>query len=74
VRWLKKSRAYWYKAQVYLDIIKRQKDVDIKTSDNKYHCTTKVGKKKTSVAHKYSDHFLDLIERIDKGEDYELDM
>jgi SIR2-like domain len=66
--------AYWYKAQVYLDVIKRDKGVDIKASDNKYHCATKVGRKKTSVAHKYSDHFLDLIEKIDKGEDYKLEI
>ena len=66
--------AYWYKAQVYRDRIKREKDVDIKRSDHRYHRATKVGRKKTSVAHKYSDCFLDLIERINKGEDYDLEM
>ena len=71
---LKGQGAYWYRAQVYLDRIKQEKGVDIKTSDNRYHCATKVGRKKTSIAHKYSDHLVDLIERIDKGEEYELEL
>jgi hypothetical protein len=43
---LKGDDAYWYQAQVYLDRIKREKGVDIKRSDNRYHCATKVGRKK----------------------------
>jgi hypothetical protein len=66
--------AYWNKAQVYIERIKREKGVDIKTSDNRYHCATKVGRKKTSVPHKYSDDRLGLIERINRGEEYELDL
>jgi hypothetical protein len=66
--------AYWNKAQVYLDRIRREKGVDLKTNDNRYHCATRVGRKKTSVAHKYSDDLVDLIERMVKGEDYELDL
>jgi hypothetical protein len=34
--------AYWYQAQVYLDRTKQEKGVDIKTSDNRYPCATKV--------------------------------
>ena len=63
---------YWSAAQIYLDTIKREKGVDIKTSDNRYHCATKTGRKKTSVVHKYSDDLQDLIERMEKGEEYEL--
>ena len=65
---------YWSAAQIYLDTIKREKGVDIKTSDNRYHCATKTGRKKTSVVHKYSDDLQDLIERMEKGEEYELDL
>jgi len=54
--------------------MKREKGVDIKTSDNRYHCTTKTGRKTTSVAHKYSPDLVDLIERMMKGEEYELDL
>jgi hypothetical protein len=71
---LARKGAYWNKAQVFIDRIKREKGIDIKASDNRYHCATKVGRKKTSIAHKHSDHFLDLAERIEKGEDYELEM
>jgi hypothetical protein len=66
--------SYWYKAQVYLDRIKSEKGVDIKASDNGYHSTTKTGRKTTSVAHKYSPDFVDLIQRMMKGEEYELDI
>jgi hypothetical protein len=71
---LRGEDAYWYQAQVYLDRIKREKGIDIKRSDNRYHCATKVGRSKNSIAHKYSDHLMDLIERMDRGEDYQLDL
>lgn len=64
--------AYWAKAQYYLDKIKTDKGVDLKTNDNKYHCATKTGKK--SLVHKYSDHLLDIARRIKKGEDYTLEL
>jgi len=65
---------YWSKAHDYLDQIKQQKGVDIKTSDNRYHCATKTGRTKTSVVHRYSPDFVDLIERMRKEEEYELDL
>ncbi len=64
--------AYWFKAQIYIDKIKSEKKYDIKASDNKYHSATKTGKK--SLSHKYSDHLLDLMQKIAKGETYELDL
>jgi hypothetical protein len=66
--------AYWSKAQVYLDRIKRENGVDIKSSDNRYHSSTKTGRKKTSVAHKYSPDLVDLIKRMMKGEEYDLNL
>ena len=65
---------YWSKAHDYLDQIKQQKGVDIKTSDNRYHCATKTGRTKTSVVHRYSPDFVDLIERMRKEGEYELDL
>lgn len=65
---------YWHWAKIFLNKIKRDKGVDIQSSDNIYHCATRIGKKKTSIVHKYSDHFLDIIEKIEKGEDFELDI
>ncbi len=35
--------SYWYRAQIYLDRIKKEKGVDIKASDNRDHCATKTG-------------------------------
>jgi hypothetical protein len=71
---LKGERAYWSVAQVYLDRVRREKGIDIKKSDNRYHCATKLGRSKNSIAHKYSDDLLDLIERMKNGEEYELDL
>lgn len=67
-----KKNTYWATAQQYIDRIKTDKKIDIKKSDNRYHCATKTGK--TSVVHKYSDHLFDLIQRIKRDEDYELDI
>jgi hypothetical protein len=68
---LKGTGAYWSEAQLFVDRIKRDKGIDIKRSDNLYHSATKTGKK--SVAHKYSDHLLELIERMKAGKEYEID-
>jgi hypothetical protein len=65
---------YWNKAQVYLDRIKREKGIDVKASDNRYHFATKTGRKTTSVTHKYSPDLVDLIQRMIKGEEYEMDL
>src|SRR5262249_24182529 len=43
-------------------------------SDNRYHRATRVGRKTTSVAHKYSDHLVELIERMMSGADYDLNL
>lgn len=67
-----KKNTYWAIAQQYIDLIRADKKIDIKKSDNRYHCATKTGK--TSVVHKYSDHLFDLIQRIKRGENYELDI
>lgn len=70
---IKGKGSYWYEAQIYLDRIKKEKGFDIKASDNRYHCATKTGRTATAIAHKYSDDLLDLMERMKKGEAYELD-
>ncbi len=64
--------AYWGVVQPYLDRVKREKCVDIKKSDNRYHCATRVGRSKNSVAHKYSDQCVELLLKMRKGEAYEL--
>jgi hypothetical protein len=71
---IKGKGEYWYEAQIYLDRIKKEKGVDIKASDNRYHCATKTGRTATAIAHKYSDDLLDLMRRMKEGEAYELDL
>ena len=61
--------AYWAVAQSYLDRIKNDHGVDIKKSDNAYHCATKTGKK--STAHKYSESLCEVMMKMKKGEPYE---
>jgi hypothetical protein len=65
-------KAYWAKAQPFLDRLTKESGVNIKQSDNQYHCKTKTGKK--SAVHKYSDDLLDIILRMAKGEEYKLEM
>jgi hypothetical protein len=60
--------AYWAVAQSYLDRIKTDHGVDIKKSDNTYHCATKTGKK--STAHKYSDALFEILTKMKIGEPY----
>lgn len=71
---IKGKGSYWHEAQIYLDRIKKEKGVDIKASDNRYHCATKTGRTATAIAHKYSDDLLELMWSMKKGEAYELDL
>jgi hypothetical protein len=67
-----KSNAYWSKAQFYIDKIKAEKNIDIKSSDNQFHSATKSGKK--SVVHKYSDHLVELISQVKAGGSYKVEI
>jgi hypothetical protein len=63
---------YWAKAKPFIDRLTKESGMNIKESDNRYHCKTKTGKK--SAVHKYSDDLLDILLKMAKGEDYQLDM
>lgn len=60
----------WNKANQPLAQIKEEKGIDIKSSDNKYHCAVKVGKKDSSVSRKYSSAAIELLKRVRDGEAY----
>ena len=66
------EKAYWSVAQILIDQIKREKGVDIKTSDNRYHSKTKVSKK--SVASRYSPELVDLLKLVRSGAAYKREM
>jgi hypothetical protein len=65
------EKAYWLTALKYVDRVSKELGVNIKESDNRYHCKTKTGRK--SYAHKYSNELLDIITRMAKGEQYTLE-
>jgi hypothetical protein len=66
------GKAYWAAAQTLIDRIKREKGVDIKASDNRYHSRVKVSKK--GFAGRYSPEIVDLLIAVGSGADYKLEM
>jgi hypothetical protein len=58
----------WHGAQALLNKVCQDKGVDIKKSDNDYHCTVKIGRK--SSAQMYSDDAIDLLKKVRDGEEY----
>lgn len=66
------EKAYWSAAQMLIDRIKREKGIDIKASDNRYHSRVKVSKK--SVAGRYSPELVDLLKAVQSGADYKIEM
>jgi hypothetical protein len=64
----------WQQVNKIVHRIIAEKNVDIRSSDNKYHCRIKTGKKDTSYARKWSQLAVDLFLKVKVGEAYELDM
>lgn len=62
----------WHGAHKLFNKVKESHGVDVKTSDNRYHCAVKTGKAASSVTHKYSDEAVSLLMRVRDGQDYEL--
>jgi hypothetical protein len=60
----------WHGAQALLLKIKKEKNVDLKASDSKYHSATKTGTK--AMTHKYSEVAVDLLRKIRDGKSYEI--
>lgn len=63
--------SYWYGAHKLIEQIAADKSIDIKSSDNKYHFTVKLGKSKF---HKYSDAMISLLKLAKNGEPYEVEL
>lgn len=63
--------AGWHCAEKLLKQIKVEKGVDIKASDNRFHVTHKVSK---SAFNKYSPEFIDLLKKVQNGEEYEVEL
>ncbi|MBX9857990.1 MAG: SIR2 family protein [Sphingomonas sp.] len=64
----------WNGANKLLEKIKVDTGIDLKSTDNKYHCAVKVGKKDSSVSRKYSKLMVKLLEKVRDSEDYDIDL
>jgi len=62
----------WHGAQKLFNILKEREGLDVKTSDNRYHCAVKTGKAAGSVTHKYSDEAISLLEKVRDDSEYEI--
>jgi hypothetical protein len=59
----------WARAQKAIDKVKLEKGIDIKGSDNRYHCRIHYGKNKLG---KYSEDAVELLKKVSKGQAYEV--
>ena len=64
--------ANWQVLDKILQRIKKEKGVNLRGSDNRYHCKVKTGVKETSVVRKWSHEAIDLFRKIMEGADYEI--
>jgi SIR2-like domain len=55
-----------------IKLIHEQTGINLRETDNKYHCTIKTGK--SSQTHKWSHDAVMLFEKVLKGEDYTVDL
>lgn len=62
----------WHKPNQLIQIIKNEKGIDIKASDNQYHVKVKSGDK--SQIDKYSEALVDVLQKMIKGEDYDIQL
>ncbi|MFY9657197.1 MAG: SIR2 family protein [Methylocystis sp.] len=62
----------WHQAHKAIQMVKAIKGVDIKKSDNRYHCGIKLGN--SGPFHKYSEDAFLLLKKVVAGEPYELDL
>lgn len=63
---------HWTHAQKLIDRLREESGFDMKGSDNRYHIEVPAGKK--TFIHRYSDAAVDLLRKLQKGDQYELDL
>jgi hypothetical protein len=64
----------WHGANKLFCQIKEDHGIDIKTSDNRYHCAIKTGRAAGSVTHKYSEEAVSLLRKIKDGSEYTIEL
>ncbi|WP_299722764.1 SIR2 family protein [uncultured Tateyamaria sp.] len=64
----------WQAANKLLHRIKDEKGVDLRSTDNRYHCRIKTGTRETSSTRKWSQQGADLLLDVLEGNEYEIDL
>jgi hypothetical protein len=62
----------WQAANHLLNRIKDEKGIDLRSSDNRYHCKIKTGNKASSMARKWSHEGVALLKKVQEGDEYEV--
>lgn len=62
----------WHSVSRLIAQIKAEKGVDLRSSDNRYHCKIKTGNKPSSVTRKWSHDAVELFKRVSSGDEYDL--
>lgn len=61
----------WHGANKLIEKITKEKCIDIKCSDNRYHVAIKTGN--TSKTNKYSEKCFNLLDKVKDGKEYKID-
>ncbi|WP_018236505.1 hypothetical protein [Ensifer sp. BR816] len=64
----------WQAANHLLNRIKDEKGIDLRSSDNRYHCKIKTGNKASSMARKWSHEGAALLKQVQDGDEYEVSL
>lgn len=64
----------WHGVQKLLDKFSEITGVDLKASDNKYHCSVKTGVKAKSITRKYSHEAASLLKKVQNGQELEVEL
>ncbi len=63
---------HWQPLNKLIHRIKTEKGIDLRSSDNRYHCRIKTGTKASSMARKWSHEAVNLFRKVMAGEEYEV--
>ena len=63
----------WHKADDLIGILRDQTGFNMKATDNKYHIAIKMGHKSGQMGHRYTDAAVDLLGKVLRGDEYQID-
>ncbi|WFA05261.1 SIR2 family protein [Bacillus sp. HSf4] len=61
----------WHSANRLIETIHKNTGINIKETDNRYHILIKTGK---TEMHKYSKHIVEILHKVDIGEEYSIEL